>query len=75
MDEHPHDETALASTILIRPVGKIWSLEDEKRQVGGVFVTLEAALAFARAEQLNGAGAIRVVVGERPRTASPLRAA
>jgi hypothetical protein len=83
MDEHAHDgtdpgpesPTSHASRILIRRTGMVWSLEDETQLVGGVFATLEAALAFARAEQLHGAGAIRIIVEERPRPARRLQAA
>lgn len=79
MDKHAQDRNdpepePSASRIVIRPTGRVWSLEDETRQVGGLFTTLDAALAFARTEQLHGAGAIRIVVGGEA-SARRLRAA
>jgi hypothetical protein len=51
------------STFVIRPRGGIWEVEDARGDAGGLFVTLAAALTFARREAARAPSARVVILG------------
>jgi hypothetical protein len=49
-------------TFTITRQGKCWHLSDEQDSIGGIFVSLEAALAFVRRDVATGTTPVRTVI-------------